>query len=112
MSCPLYNDYTRECIQHFKEVVKIINFDFCESDKNLQCPFYRIINKIEPICEYAKRCPVYFHTAEKNFDSLVDMTEKYCFSDNYTNCARFKQRKNGKHPPKGLYPDGNMVELE
>lgn len=96
MVCPLYNDYTRECIEHFRNVIKIVNFDFCQSDKYKTCPFYRIINKIEPICEYAKRCPVYFHVNDGDFESLVKMANKYCFSDNCNKCARFKIRKKGK----------------
>ena len=117
MGCPLFEDvnrgyFTRRCITRFEDVIQISNFDICVSDGYRDCPFYRIINKIEPICEFAEKCPMYFHIAESDFKELLTMTKEYCFSENYENCERYKLRKAGKDVPKELYPNGSIVELK
>jgi len=42
MTCPMYKDFTRQCIQHFKEMARITNFEICESNKYEECPAYQI----------------------------------------------------------------------
>ena len=113
MSCPMYKDFTRECITEFKDVITIANYAICESDKYEEdCPFYKFIKKVEPRCDFVDKCPMYFHVAQGNFQGLINMTKKYCYSEKYTNCARYELKKAGKDVSKGLYPDGNMIELK
>ena len=112
MTCPLFVDFSRECISEFKDIIHIGNYAICESDKYKEdCPFYKSINKIEPICEFSDKCPMYFHVVTNDFKELISMTKKYCFSENYSNCARYKIRKSGENPPKELYPDGKLIKL-
>lgn len=112
MGCPMYKDFTRECITRFGGIIHFSSFDICEADGYRDCPFYRVINKIEPICEYAEKCSIYFFVGTFDFGELIAEAKKYCFSKNYENCERYKLRKAGKEPPKELYPDGSIVELK
>ena len=48
MSCPLYNDFTRECVEKFPEIVSIGTYDYCSSDGYKTCPFYKIIVEKSP----------------------------------------------------------------
>lgn len=111
MSCPLYKDYTRMCVSEFEDVVRITNFSICASEKYQDCAFYRILHKIEPMCTYAEKCPIYFSLADGGFDALTTMTKNYCFSENYIDCERYKIRKTGKKPPMELYPDGSTFKF-
>ena len=56
MNCPMYKDFTRECAEKFEEVIHISNFDICDSDRYKECPFFRILNEPEKLCEYADKC--------------------------------------------------------
>ena len=111
MSCPLFQDFTRGCVGVFYDSLRISNFEFCTSEKWEECPFYKLIKKVETICEFSDKCPIYFHIAKKDINGFIKMTKEYCFSNDFTKCARYKFRKVGKMPPKELYPDGRMIEL-
>ena len=55
MSCPLYEDYTRGCINVFPDVVTFSNFDVCESKAYQKCPIYHVINS-KFRCQYFHTC--------------------------------------------------------
>ena len=109
MACPHFEDYTRMCAEEFDRVINIANFDFCESSDFEQCPFYRLLHKIEPLCPYAEKCPMYFHQTKYNFDGLIEMTNNFCLSSNYQTCARYQLRQSQKEVPVDLYPDGSRI---
>lgn len=109
MICPFFRDYTRMCVSYFKDVRLIGNYDFCLSDQYERCPFYKIMNKIHPVCEFVEHCPMYFHIAETDFDMLIEMTETYCFSGKHVECARYRLRKEGKPVPVELLPSGKRI---
>ena len=58
MSCPLYIDYTRECIREI-EIIPNNTLEYCTSSKYKKCPFYRIIKKEKNICECIKKCAAF-----------------------------------------------------
>jgi hypothetical protein len=113
MTCPLYEDYTRGCINEFSDVIHIANFDLCESDRyTTDCPFYKYIIESKPQCEFIENCPMYFHVADGDFSALIKMSKEYCFSPNFSQCARYNLRKEHKTVPKNLYPNGNIKNVE
>lgn len=108
MNCPLYKDYTRFCVEKFHKVVYLTNFEFCDSERYQDCPFYKILERIEPLCPYIEDCPMYFHIRDESFNQLMRMTKTYCCSENYSFCARYKLRESGEKVPRELYPDGTI----
>ena len=111
-TCPLYNNNTRGCAEEFREIITIIvcKFDFCATENHIKCPFYLIINKIQPLCDFVKHCPMYFFVATYDFEGLMEMTSNYCCSKNCVNCARYKYKKKGTDPPYDLYPNGKKIK--
>ena len=112
MSCPMYKDFTRECIESFKEIITISNIDVCDSDRYKECPFYRILNDPEKLCEYADKCVHSKIFWKSSFERIMWISKTYCLSENKVNCARYKVMKTGKTPPEGLLVDGNRIELK
>jgi hypothetical protein len=109
MPCPFYSDFTRECITKI-EVTPDASFDFCESDRYTECPFYRTLQNIGVICENIKKCPMYIHFQLGDFEKFLQMTKKYCLSEEYMNCHRYQLKKQGKEVPKTLLPDGCFID--
>ena len=112
MSCPIYEDSTRECIEKFEEIVNISNFDVCDSDRYKLCPFYRNIHETENRCEYDDVCMNDMTVRAIPFEELMKKADTYCFSENRVNCERYKLMKEGKTVTDGLLADGSKVELE
>ena len=112
MSCPMYKDFTRECIETFEVIIHLSNINFCESDRHKECPFYRYINETEKRCEYAERCLHGKTVLETPFERMVSVSKTYCFCENKVNCERYKVMKSGKVTPEGLGVDGRRIELE
>jgi len=112
MSCPLYNDFTRECAEKFEEVINISNFDICNSDSYKHCPFYKILNEPEKLCEYGDNCLHSKTIWTSSIERIMWIAETYCFSENKVNCERYKVMKSGKTSPEGLLVDGSRVELK
>lgn len=110
MSCPMYTDYTRGCITEI-ETTPEASYDFCDSDRYIECPFYRTINNIGVKCEYIKKCPIYAHFQLGKFGEFLKMTKQYCLSENCVKCERYKLKSTGKEVPKDLFPDGSKVIL-
>jgi hypothetical protein len=119
MSCPLFVDFTRECIHKFPEIVAIGTYGYCSSDGYKMCPFYKIIVEKSPHCEFIKNCGISF-LEYFSYPKMVEMYElnpqnflEHCLSDDKKiNCAIYKYRKDGKDIPKGLLPDGRKIKLE
>jgi hypothetical protein len=109
MSCPMYTDYTRGCITQI-EVRPDASFDFCASERYIECPFYRTINHIGSICENIKKCPMYMHFQIGTFEDFLNITKLYCLSEKRDQCVRYKLKKAGKEVPKDLLPDGKKIK--
>jgi hypothetical protein len=112
MSCPMYKDFTRECVEKFKEIINISNFEFCDLDKYKECPFYRALNEPEKLCEYVDRCHHDETIWKLSFERITWASKTYCFSENKVNCERYKAMKTGKAIPEGLRVDGSRIELK
>jgi len=112
MSCPMYKDFTRECIEKFEEIINISNLDVCESDRYKECPFYRILNEPEKHCKYIYKCLEGAAIWKLSFERITQVSKTYCFSENRVNCERYKVMKTGKAIPEGLCADGIRTELK
>ncbi len=60
---------------------------------------------MKPIfCPYVNGCPFYDeHIVEESFGPVAD---KYCESDGYSRCARYKLRSASEEVPDNLWPNG------
>jgi hypothetical protein len=121
MVCPLYKDFTRECITKFPDFLEFPTYEFCASDEYKDCIAYLIFSS-EFICPYLTTCG---NAYKKNIPKLITkmLGEKeirdifykysvqYCISqENHIKCAKFKLLAEGKIPPINLLPDGNKVD--
>jgi len=120
MTCPLYVDFTRECITKFPDFLVFPTFDLCESDNYKECLAYLVVNSsfncpymITCGKEYKKNIPkvVTKLLGEKETrDIFYKYTAQYCVSqENYINCAKCKLLSEGKTPPINLFPDGSKI---
>ncbi len=115
MSCPLLKEYTRECIEHFESLISFSDYEFCESEGYHDCIFYRTIKDPEHTCKYANRCTrLHFDMPTEEFTlSLKDlnlMGKNFCFTENRSHCAIFKEFEAGRKVSPFLHPDGSMVQ--
>ena len=112
MGCPMWVDYVRECglkIGFLPENT----MDFCDTDKYVDCPFYRTLNDIGFHCEYLESCQAYEHFRIHNFTTFVDMAKKWCMSESGPgNCQRYKMRQAGQVPAPEMLPDGSLIEKD
>ncbi len=117
MSCPLYEDFTRTCISQFKALVNFSDFDFCDSEKYVDCIFYKTITYPEKVCTFAKQC-IEMHLDiptgqfQMDINGLNQMAKHYCFSENRKNCAIYQRYQSGKEVSPFLHPDGTMIQAE
>ena len=112
MTCPLYNDYTRECVNKYKRVLKVPTYTVCNSDDFDECPMYEIIVKKVECCEFTPKCDEDMNFAIWDYELLKYIANNFCFHGKKVNCAIFKLRNEGKEIPEGLQPDGKIVELK
>jgi hypothetical protein len=113
MVCPLYIDYTRECISEIKVYPKNINqgiLNFCSSKKYLDCPFYKILVVKKNICENILNCSLYKKFQIGDFEKFVEFSNEYCTSKNYLKCKRYIMNKKGLTSPTNLHPNGKIIE--
>lgn len=123
MSCPLFEEHTRGCIEEFPDLVACSNFDVCESKEYQKCPLYIFVNS-KFKCQYFQTCSYAFHKGIPNFieklfldekfkgDIIVSLSKKYCVSeDNYKNCARYKFISQGEEPLLTLFPDSREIHF-
>jgi hypothetical protein len=107
MECPLFVDFTRECI---KEVASLPadTLEFCTTERYVDCPFYRSIKKVGFFCECITGCPTYESFKASDFKEFVMMSKRYCLSENNLHCHRYILKKQGKTVPRELRPDGSI----
>ncbi len=122
MNCPYYVDFTRDCIRTYPEVIQYKDFSACESENYQKCMIYHILRS-DFRCQYLDTCLNMFPTDLPEFFKLMNQdpaiyefitkpTYRYCLSkENHMNCVRYKLRQDGKEPPPGLSPDGQMVNI-
>lgn len=108
MSCPFYIDYTRECITKI-EVTTDASFDVCDSNRYVECPFFRTLQHIGESCENIKNCPIYASFQLGEYERFLQMTKQYCLSKNYVNCKRYQLKKEGREVPRNLLPEGREI---
>jgi hypothetical protein len=108
--CPMFSDYVRECMKHFSIVPEVNTVEFCTTEKYTDCPFYKSINKLCPVCEMLDRCPIFKHLSIKDFDKFVQVTKDYCLSEKKMACERLNIFKSGDMPPPDLMPDGSKLK--
>jgi hypothetical protein len=120
MGCPLYVDFTRECISKFPDFLVFPTFDLCKSDDYKECLAYLIVSSpfncsylITCGNEYKKNIPKIITNllGEKEIrDIYYRYTTQYCISpENHVTCAKYKLLSEGKTPPITLFPDGSTV---
>ncbi len=108
MKCEMFVDYTRECIKNIGFVPQAYTYDYCQTDKHIECPFFKAIKNIGLHCDCLEKCASYNHFKVYNFEKFIEIANAYCLSENSANCARYKMRKSGQTPPEGLLPDGSI----
>ncbi len=111
MACPMWVDFTRECITKIKYTPQN-TFYYCCGEDYKDCPLYRVINNIGTLCENIDKCPVYEHFVLRDFKKFVMVTDAYCLSDNKVNCKRYQMKKSGQAAPPNMLPDGSLMEQE
>jgi hypothetical protein len=117
MSCPLYIDFTRECIKKYKDFARYQSYDLCDTENYSKCLMYTVCTA-DFNCKYLDNCSKIFHDnapqliqkifiEEKVYNLLVSTTTNYCLSkSNAENCERYKRFELGETPSYKLFPDG------
>lgn len=123
MTCPLYTDFTRTCIEEYPELTKIASFYFCESNIHDLCIIYRAIT-FQTKCGFLKQCIIDYLQDNPVFIKrlLTDIAvaeigekfgKKYCYSpQNLQECARYICYQQEKKPPAELFADGHIRNLD
>ena len=123
MSCPLFVDFTRECVGKFPELVYITTYDICESNRyDKDCPLYLIIVEGKKPCEFFRKCFKQFIKKEDYLKSKIPnghtlFREKelqiFCFNEqNRKNCKIYQLYNEGNDDiPLDLIPSGHLHEL-
>lgn len=109
MTCPLFIDFTRDCLTKIKHIPRD-TFDFCTTERYSECPFFRTINNIGEHCEFIENCVIYARFAVGDFNEFVSMTKAYCLTCENVNCKRYQIRKSGQKPSPDLLPDGSLLK--
>lgn len=108
MSCPMFKDYTRECISKFKEISKVSSYDLCDSENYEECPAYQIEFKKRGQCEFLTNCKADVKINTDDFEKIKEFGNIYCLSsENKIKCARYILYKEGKKVPANLLADGS-----
>jgi hypothetical protein len=122
MSCPYYTDFTRECIKKYPAILQYRDYSKCESEGYHKCLIYNILTS-DFQCKYLDTCLNMFPEDAPEFFILLNQddavyafvtkpTFQYCLSkENYSRCARFLMKEEGKQPPPGLSPDGQTLNI-
>ena len=122
MVCPLYVDFTRECITKFPDFLVFPTFDLCGSENYKECLAYLIVTS-PFVCQYLTICGnEYRKNLPKIITQMIGEKEtreiyykiivQYCVSqENHAKCAKYKLLSEGKIPPITLFPDGSVYNL-
>jgi len=122
MSCPFYEDFTRNCAEKFKAIIHFVTFDACQADDEYKnCVIYAAIIENKPICPVMEECTkdmrklsmkiVLKLMKKKNILKILDLDE-FCFSNNFKKCMRYKTIQNGEKVPTNLRPDGSQSDFK
>ena len=112
MSCPKYKNYSKSCFKEVREDENIDTFDYCESERYIECPVYRKIIEKEQQCEFMEKCIANGKFNNVDIEKIQQLGENYCFSKKHGNCARYKLLIEGKKVPDDLLADGSMATIE
>ena len=108
MQCPMFVDYTRECVTQI-EYVAWTGIIYCNSEKYKECPFFQAITNPKECCENIKSCKMFQHLALKDSLLFREINDKYCLRKDCVKCKRYQIRKTGVLPPDALMPDGSTL---
>jgi len=109
-TCPFFKDYVRECMEHIHLVSDVCTLIFClNKEEYNDCPFFRVIKSIEPLCENIDKCQYFKKLSLTDFKKFIMETQTYCFSKKRIDCARYIQKSQGLSPSPDLAPDGSML---
>jgi len=111
MGCPMFIDYSRECLDKIS-FLPSNTLEYCTTEKYKDCPFFKTINNIGFHCECLEKCPADKQFGISDFEKFVYIANRYCLSENNLNCERFKLRKEGKEVPSDLFPDGTRFNIK
>lgn len=123
MSCPLFVDFTRECLEKYPEIINISSYDICQSNTHDKlCPLYMILVEKKKPCEFFQKCFKQFIEKEDFLQSKVPgghtlFREKelqmFCFNEqNRTNCKIYQLFNEGNDDiPLDLIPSGYLNDL-
>jgi len=116
MTCPLYNDFTRDCIKTFEALVDIYNYDYCDSDESKDCLFYHIITDKDKICKYIDICisktlEIPGKALKLSIEKANMIGKEYCRGENRVNCIQYKAMESGKEVSLGDLPDGSKMGI-
>ena len=106
--CPLFVDYTRNCLTQYRSLFQTTTLNICESEDYQVCPLYQILIKKVECCEYTKECDKIMHLGNWGFKYLKYITKNYCFYGNKKKCMIYQLRQEEKEIPKGLKPNGDI----
>jgi hypothetical protein len=109
MACPLYRDFTRECVEKI-ESLPADTMGYCESGKYKDCPFYRIITRKGEVCANVAKCSAFAKFRLGDFEKFVEISNRFCTSKDHVKCKRFILKASGKDVPVTLHPDGRMIK--
>ena len=110
MTCPLYNDFTRECLDYFDGLL-YNTYEYCESSDYNKCPFYKAIKKEGPVCDNIFNCPFCKLLSNADFNKYKNILDDYCLTEKYKECERWKKKNVGKKVPDNLFPDGTVLDV-
>lgn len=110
MHCSMWVDFVRECGMKIGFMPEY-TYEYCSTEKFIECPFYRTIKNIGYHCKYLEKCPAYEHFQIGDFHKFVLIAHQYCLSEtNNCKCERFKLRESGETPPPDLLPSGEIIK--
>lgn len=112
MPCPLYKDFTRECVEKYDEMLKNSSFEICESDKYPSCPVWITIQGKTDNCKNIEFCGKHQRYGNVNLEVLGNLAQIYCFTENRVNCAIYKLLEDGKDVPVDLLADGSRGKIK
>ncbi len=110
MGCPLFVDYTRECVEDIRTLPPD-TYNYCQSKDYQKCPFYIKKQNLKTACEFVDKCPFFNNFNMNSFDEFMNITKNYCLSEKHEDCERYKLKMSGKNVPIELRPDGEIIEL-
>ncbi len=120
MSCPHYQDFTRNCLKEYPTLIRYESIVQCESEDYPICILYHILQN-DFRCKHLGSCSRSFPDEIPKFDELmrrdksiyeiiVKQVYNYCLlNENHMQCARYKIIEEGKQLLPGLIPDGNNI---